>query len=477
VTRRRACCGQGQALVPRVAFQLLLLVVLARRLEPADFGVVQVTLVAIGLGQIFTRSIVGPALVQKPVIERRHVETAFVVSIVSSTVVAAAFFFLANPVSQVFGDVRLIKIMRVLQIGFIIQVPAVIAEAILQRKLQFRSIAIAQFSSYLAGYAGLGIVLGLSGAGVWSLIGAQLGQLTVYTMTLLAQRPVPLRISYHHDTAKELARFGGGFTFGGFFNYAALQGDYVVVGSMLSQTALGIYGRAYQILAAPAMLLGEVIDRVLFPMLAEIQHDHDRVRLQYQRAVALVALVMLPLSAFVVILAPEIVSLTLGNRWSAAITPLRILAVSLLARTSYKISDSLLRSLGLVYQRAGRQFFYAALVIIGALVGQNWGIPGVATAVATAVTVNFVVMAQLSIRAISMPWLDFAIAHTHGAVAAALLTPVLAAVTAIARSAGTQDIVTVLIAAAASGLALGAILMWRPSIILGPEIKWLASTI
>ena len=95
----------------------------------------------------------------------------------------------------------------------------------------------------------------------------------------------PLRPDFDRESARELIHYGG-FTLGRFFNYAALQGDYVVVGSTLSSSALGIYGRAYQLLATPAMLLGQVIDRVLFPMQAEIQHDRARLANQYRRAVS-----------------------------------------------------------------------------------------------------------------------------------------------------------------------------------------------
>ncbi|HEY3016593.1 MAG TPA: oligosaccharide flippase family protein, partial [Nocardioides sp.] len=61
--------------------QLLLLVVLARELSPADFGVVQAALVVIGLGRLLTESIVGPALVQRPTISDRLVRTGGTIAI------------------------------------------------------------------------------------------------------------------------------------------------------------------------------------------------------------------------------------------------------------------------------------------------------------------------------------------------------------------------------------------------------------
>ena len=364
--------------------------------------------------------------------------------------------------------------MRVLSISFLIQAIGVVSESLLQRDLQFGRLAHAAVWSFVVGYAGVGVVLGLAGAGVWALVGANIAQLAVFTGLLLVLRPVSLRPSFDRASTRVLMHYGGGFTLGRFFNYAALQGDYVVVGSTLSATALGIYGRAYQLLATPAMLLGQVIDRVLFPMQAEIQHDRARLANQYRRAVSLVAIVMLPLSAFVFILAPEIVAVTLGNRWGGVVTPLRLLSISLLARASYKLSDTLARALGLVYARAARQLAYAVLVVVGALIGQRWGVSGVAAGVAVAVIANFGLMAHLVLDATGLTWTAFAAAHRRGAVLSGVTAAILVPLAAVANRAGLSPIVTLAVACAA-GAGLIAILRGRRSELLGPDVAWLTS--
>ena len=103
-----------------------------------------------------------------------------------------------------------------------------------------------------------------------------------------------------------------------------------------------------------------------------------RLAAAYLRAVALIALLVLPLSAALILLAPEVVRVALGPRWGLAVAPFQILGIGMLFRTSYKMSDSIARSTGAVYRRAWRQVIYAALVVVGAWVGQHWGIAGVA---------------------------------------------------------------------------------------------------
>lgn len=466
----------GMGLGAQALAQLLLLVLLARELTPTDFGLVQAVLVVIGLGRMFTESIVGPALVQKPVISERLVRTGVTIAVISGVVTAALLFLIAPGLAGLFDAEQFVPVIRVLVLSFVIQAIGVVSEALLQRELQFRRIAQANACSFIVGYAAVGAALGLSGAGVWALVGANLGQLVLYTALLVAAHPVPLRPSVDRQCASELMYYGGGFTLGRFFNYAAQQGDYVVVGSMLSPAALGIYGRAYQLLASPAMLLGQVMDRVLFPMLAEIQQDRARLAKQYQRAVSLVAMVMLPLTAFVLVLAPEIVAVTLGDGWEGVVTPLRLLSLSLLARTSYKVSDSLSRAAGLVYARAARQFAYALLVLLGAVVGQRWGVSGVAAGVALAVMANFLMMANLSLSATGLSPSAFASAHRRGAALGLAVAGIVGPVALLAERGGVSDGLTLVAACAA--LALVALPLLRShATLLGPEVAWLTASL
>jgi O-antigen/teichoic acid export membrane protein len=186
----------------------------------------------------------------------------------------------------------------------------------------------------------------------------------------------------------------------------------------------------------------------------------------------LVAVVMLPLSTFVLVLAPEIVTVALGDRWDSVVTPLRLLSVSLLARTSYKLSDTLSRALGLVYARAARQLVYAVLVVAGALVGQRWGVSGVAAGVAVAVIANFGLMAHLVLDATGLTWPAFAAAHRRGAALAAALAAAIVPVAVVANGAGLPAVVTLCFAAAA-GLGLLAVVRARHSDVLGPDVAWL----
>jgi PST family polysaccharide transporter len=161
---------------------------------------------------------------------------------------------------------------------------------------------------------------------------------------------------------------------------------------------LGIYSRAYQLLAQPANLIGNVADKVLFPSMSRIQDEQERLARAYVVVNSLVAVLAVPLSVLLFVLAPEVVDILLGSNWSAVTLPLQVFAVVLLPRTAYKISGSLTRATGAVFGGAWRQWLYAAEVVAGCWVGAHWGITGVAVGASGAIVLHFATMLVFSAR-------------------------------------------------------------------------------
>jgi PST family polysaccharide transporter len=145
----------------------------------------------------------------------------------------------------------------------------------------------------------------------------------------------------------------------------------------------------------------------------------------------------------------------------------------MLFRTSYKMSDSLARSTGAVYRRAWRQIVYAALVMGGAWVGGAWGLAGVSWGVLAAVTVNFFLMAHLSLQVAEMRWRDFARAHVPSIALAAVVTPAVWVAATALRHWDASSAVIVVVAGVLTALT-SVLLVWSaPSAFLGADGQWM----
>ncbi|NTU80901.1 MAG: lipopolysaccharide biosynthesis protein [Chloroflexales bacterium] len=452
--------------------RLIVLVVLARLLEPTDFGIANTALIVVGFAGLQVQLGLEPALVQRPELTEAHLRTAFTVFTALGALMGLLIAALAPQIAAFFSMDGLAPVLVWLALVFPLQGAVAVPTALLKRGLRFRLLAAAQVISYTVGYGVIGIALALLGAGVWALVGANLAQAAITSVALLIAQPYPRRPMLDRGALGELLYFGGGFTLARLLNYAAIQGDNFVAGRSLGAEALGIYGRAYQLLVFPVDLLGAALDQVLFPSMAKVQSDPSRLMLAYRRGVALIAMAMLPLSAAAVVLAPELIRVLLGPRWEAVVAPFQILALGLLFRTSYKMSDALCRATGAVYKRAWRQSIYALLIIGGAAVGQRWGVAGIAVGTLFGLLVNFLAMAQLSLRLTAMSWGDFFLAHR-----AALWITALVALEAwlsslLLRGLSAPAIITLAGASAVCGLSLLGIVCWAPQL-LGPDNRWM----
>ncbi len=452
--------------------KVLVLIVLTRLLTPEDFGVVSAALIVIGFSEIFMQLGLGAALVQRRDLEPRHTQTAFASSLLLGCMLGGMVWLFAPYLAKFFHIDRIhhsVEVLRALAWLFPLRGLATVAGCLVQRDLRFQWLARRDVVSYGLGYGLVGVSLAVAGWGMWALVAAQLAQAALQVLMLVPIHPPSLRPLPSWTALRELLDFGLGQTASRIASFFANQADNVVVGRALGPVALGVYTRAYQLMAVPATLFGDVLDRVLFPTMARVQDDATRLANAYLRAVAWIALVMLPTGVVLAVVAPEFIAVVLGAKWGEVVGPFQAFAFALLFRTSYKMSDSLARATGAVYRRAWRQGLYAALVLVGATVGTHWGLIGVAYGVLAALAANFFLMAHLSLGLANLTWRRFGEAHVP-AILCAMLAGTLALVTmTILRSNVASPLLRLMVGGTVTMAGL-AFALWRaPRALIGPD--------
>ena len=399
------------AMATQSVFQIISLVILARLLSPNEFGIFVVSMAVLGFCGIFSQLGVGPAIVQRKVLEERHVRVGFTLSLLLSAIVAVLVWLAAPAFAGLFKMPELVTVLRAGCFVLAFQGTLTVALALAQRDLRFRFLSGVDAGAFGVGYVIVGSLLAWQGFGIWALVGAYLTQHFLRMTILLANQPHRKMPLFDIATARELLYFGAGFSLARIGNYLASQGDKLVVGRLLGAQALGVYGYAYQLMNATAVLIGKVLDRVLFPTMALVQLEPARLTRAYRNGVAACALIILPASIVLTLMTPEVVMVLLGPAWMGVVEPLAILALSMVFRSSYKISDSVARATGAVYARAWRQWVFAAAIVLGAYTGQHWGLAGVSVGVLSAIALNFFLMAHLSLKLTSLSWQAFGAAH------------------------------------------------------------------
>ncbi len=450
----------------QAVLQIASLAVLARLVEPREFGLLAAAMIAINFSAIFTQLGVAPAVVRQPDLHRDHIRSAFAISLYIGGAFALILILIA-PLVGALLRLEVTSILRALSALFVVQAFGTIAEALLQRELRFRQLAIIDVSSYALGFGVIAISLALHGYGVWALVWGQICQALLKTSLLSIARPHVRGLGLHRGSVAELLNFGAGFTLAKLFNFAAVQGDNAVVARWLGPASLGLYSQAYQFIVMPANLFGAVLDRVLFPAMAVVQGEPARLASAYVRSVSMSVTVTAPVAIAVFVLAPEMVGLLLGVNWLPVVGPLQVLALGLVFRTAYKMSDSLTRATGAVYRRAWRQAIYAGAVILGSLVGQRWGIVGVAWGVTIAITLNYALMAHLSLTLAPIGLPRFLAAHTAAVVLALVCGIPAYALAEALRHHGLGDLMIIVTTLCVEALLIATIIALCPRVLLG----------
>src|SRR5699024_6251736 len=138
-------------------------------------------------------------------------------------------------------------------------------------------------------YGIVGLGSAFMGFDYWSLVYAQISQNLIKTLLLILVERHNMKPQLDWESAKELLFFGGGFTIARLSNQFALQADNLVVGRWLGSSALGLYGRAYQLMIMPTDLFGQVMDKVLFPAMARIQNKQKQLSKSFRVGITAVA--------------------------------------------------------------------------------------------------------------------------------------------------------------------------------------------
>jgi O-antigen/teichoic acid export membrane protein len=439
------------------AMRILVVVVLGRVLDSHDFGVVAAALSVIAILHMVRDLGIGPALIQRREIAPGHVATAFAASTYLGAALAGLIFATAPLIGRLYHSPECVELLRALAAIFVLRGLATTSQMMCQRAMNFRAVALIDTLAYSAGSLA-SIALALAGLGPWSLaIGYLIEEVASTAAFLVLHRP-PFTLRIDRARLRELLGFGTGQTLFQIVNIIATQGDNIVVGHALGAAALGYYSRAYDLIKLPGAVFTNIVGNVLFPAFSRLQDDRARLGAAFRRILFVNALVLIPASALLVVLAPEAIRILMGPRWGEAVLPFQILALVMVMRVSYKVGVVVASAAGAVYPLALVNVLYAVCVIAGAALTIAWGIPGVAASTAASIAVMYLACAWLGMQRCDLRWRSFFAAHGPGLALGALLAAGAWPAASALRAAGLPAAATLAIIAVLGGAAAVAII-------------------
>lgn len=326
--RRRVVRGAYTALggqATRFVLQFGGLAVLARLLDPADFGTMAMLTAVVGIAGVLGDFGLSLVAVQARELTQAQRSQLFWWNAVLGAAVAALVAGVAGPVAQFYGVPPLRDAARVLAVTFLLNGLAVQFRAELNRALRFGALAAVDVGGQLAGTVAA-LAAALSGAGFWALVlqpvvTAVAG--AVLTVTMSGWRPGPPR---RGTPMRGFAGFGLATTLTQVMNFVSSNVDSVLIGRLHGQEALGYYSRAFQLVMTPIQQILSPMTRVALPALSRVD-DVGELNRYVHRTQRAILYVLLPGLALVAALRHEVVWLLLGPGWERSAEIFLVLVV------------------------------------------------------------------------------------------------------------------------------------------------------
>jgi PST family polysaccharide transporter len=249
--------------------------------------------------------------------------------------------------------------------------------------MRFTTLAVIETVSLLVSTAA-GIFIAIAGYGYWALVGITVTAPIVFTICVwLAAAWVPGRPRRHQEVGS-MMRFGGMATLNVLVVYVAYNLEKVLLGRFWGAEALGIYGRAYQLINIPTDNLNSATGAVGFAALSRLQGDPDRLKKYFLKGYSLVLALTLPLTIVCALFADDLILVLLGPKWTDAVPIFRLLAPTILIFAVINPLGWFLFSIGRIGRSLRIALVIAPLVIAGYVVGLPYGPKGVALGYSTA---------------------------------------------------------------------------------------------
>jgi PST family polysaccharide transporter len=380
-------------------FNLFVVAILARKLHPAEFGLVALASVIL---QFLTT--LGPAGIGDFVVYDRkegwqeRVHAAFWLNIALTLAATGVCAALVPLVSLFYHMAGLRLILYAFLARFALGQLGVVPDALLRRELNFKALSLREMA--LATIAGAGMVaMALGGCGVWSLVlpTVVVTPVSVWIAFRLAKwsPSLPLRRTMWPG----ICRYSFHTMGAAFVTLVGNEGDTLLIGKRLGATELGFYNQAWTSANVVNRNVTGVVSKVAMPALSTVSQDMARLRAALNSMMRLLALASFPLLVGMFMVADLFVLTIYGPKWEPSVLPLRILIV-------YAMRQTIGSPAGVVFNVLGRPdvafklgLLFLPLYCLSIWVGSCYGIVGVAAGVTLARTsfgfVTFYVISRL----------------------------------------------------------------------------------
>ena len=357
------------------------LAIIARILEPSDFGLMAIAMVVIGFSKVFIDVGISNAIIYKQEITHTQLSSLYWVNIIAGVILFGIIVIVAPLVGLFYNEPKVINIIFLVGTTFLIQPFGQQFTMLLRKELRFKEIARIDIITNIIGLITT-VWFAYKGYGVYALVYGMIIAVIVKTVQymMIGFKEYRPSIEIRINEIKEFLNFGAYQMGERTINYFNSQLDVILIGKIFGIETLGIYNLSKQLIMRPADIFNPIITKVTFPVMAKVQNDIKRLKKIYLKTINYLSSINFPIYAFLIVFAHDIVLVMYGNKWLAAVPIVQILSIWGALRSTGNPIGSLLYAKG----KANWGFWWNLALLfyfpIGIYVGSHWGLVGVSWA-------------------------------------------------------------------------------------------------
>ena len=325
------------------------------------------------------------AAVQRTTVTEEQISTLFWINILLGALLGLVAVAMAPAIAAFYHEPQLFGVTAVLAAGFLFNAAGIQHSALLQRQMRFTALAVISVVSLIVGTA-IAIGGAKAGYGYWALVAMTVTSPLIATIGFWLTTGWVPGMPHRRAGIRSMMHFGGTLTLNGLVVYIAYNAEKVLIGRFWGADAIGIYGRAYQLVNIPTDNLNSAVGEVAFSALSRLQDDPIRLKSYFLKGFSLVLGLTLPITIACALFADDLVFVLLGPKWKDAAAIVRLLAPTIAIFAIINPLGWLIFSIGLVARGLKIAPVFAPIMITGYVIGLPYGPKGVAFAYSAVMT-------------------------------------------------------------------------------------------
>ena len=328
-----------------MAINLISGIILARLLEPEDYGIIGMLAIFMSIASISIDAGFGSALIQKKQPTQTDYSTIFYFNLGMSGVMYLILFVCAPAIAKFYHMPILCDVLRVQGVVLFINALNIIQANQLKKQLNFKSIAMAAIIASLVGLA-ITVYMAYNHYGVWSLVAQNItlaGVPTVMYWTITKWRP---SVVFSWQSIKSLFGFGGYMFLTSILNAITGQLNGLLIGRLYNSATMGYFSKASSTESMASTSISGVVSSVAYPVYAIKQDDKNELINIIKRLTSTISFFTTPLMILLCLIAEPLFVLLYSEKWLPCVPYFQLLCLGGIAVCLHGVNNNVIAAVG-----------------------------------------------------------------------------------------------------------------------------------